>query len=449
MTTHQRSKLAAAARRLLAACIVLLHPVLLLAAPAAPDATYEVGTLKVEHYRGSGTPMIFIPSLGAGSWIWGGLDRRFAPAHPVYSVTLAGFDGRAPAAAPMIDKAVADLERLIEQQHLDHPILVGHSLGGFVAFRFATAHPDEVGGVVGVEGFPVFAPLVNADAAARERAAQALAGQLAGGGTPAAFRASMQAFLAARMNDPEQAARLADLAARSDPQAVSEYVLEMLPVDLRPELTRLKSPVLAIAAVNSYEKGSSVDDIRAFYSNMLANARQHRVVVIPDAKHFVMLDQPDAVYAAIDGFMRDAQGGDAGNRAGRGTAGAEAGPPSAAGAPEAERIRRMLAGRFDRPGMPLEAGPIVVAGDAALADWAQGDAGGRALLRRAPDGRWSIVLCGGRALQQAATLTQAGLPPAQARMLAERLAAAESTVAGETMARFERLNGIVHMDGGQ
>ncbi|MFM0649621.1 alpha/beta hydrolase [Paraburkholderia bryophila] len=221
-------------------------------------------------------------------------------------MTLAGIDGRPSAPAPVIEKVIADLARLIVQQHLDHPVLIGHSLGGYIGYRFAIEHPDLVGRLVAIEGFPVFPPLTNADVAGRRAAAQKLADALTGGGTPQAFHASMRDFLEARMNDPKEADRLAVLASRSDPKAVAEYILEMLPSDLRPDLVKLKAPVLEIVAANSYLKGSSESDIRAFYTSMLADAPQAKVVTVPDARHFVMLDQPDAVYQSIRQFLEDA-----------------------------------------------------------------------------------------------------------------------------------------------
>ncbi|KFG97975.1 hypothetical protein GQ56_0106740 [Burkholderia paludis] len=412
------------------------HPSTSLAAADGPATTLVVGTIKADKYDRaggrSGTPVIFIPSLGAGPWIWGGLDRRFASSHPVYTLTLAGLDGRPAASAPVIEKVVADLARLIVQQHLDRPVLIGHSLGGYIGYRFATEHPDLVGRLVAMEGFPVFPPLANADAATRRAAAQKLAGTFTEGGTPQAFLASMQGFLEARMNDSKEADRLATLASRSDPKAVAEYVLEMLPADLRPDLVKLKAPVLAIVAANSYRKGASESDIRAFYTGMLANAPQASVVIVPNARHFVMLDQPDAVYRSIRQFLQDTRTADAPH----------------APASDVSLIRQMLHDRFDNPDAPLTVGPIAVSGDAAIADWAQGATGGRALLRRR-QGQWSIMLCGGEALKETATLVQAGLAMPQATVLANDLAAMERTLSPAVLARFGHFAGLVHMDAKQ
>ncbi len=267
-----------------------------------PDAAIETGVIWAER-RGAGAPLIFIPGLAGGIWSWTEMVRRFAPTHTVYVLTLAGFDGRAAAAGPIIDRVVADAARLIAENQLERPLLVGHSLGGFIALRIGIEHPALIGGLVTVDGYPVFPPLADADQGVRRAAAERLSQPFAAQMDIGKFRAVLEAFFAARMNDPAQAAQAADHAARSDSGAVADYVMEMLPADLRPELGRLKAPLLALAAVNSYKSGLSEPEMRTFYAGLLANAPRASILLISDARHFAMKDQPEVVGAAIEGFL--------------------------------------------------------------------------------------------------------------------------------------------------
>jgi pimeloyl-ACP methyl ester carboxylesterase len=273
--------------------------------PTSPTATQRFESLGVQRYVGVGAPVILIPGLADGPWAWEGLDRRLAPAHPVFSLTLPGFDGQPMVPSPLIDRVIADLASLIVRSHIKRPILVGHSLGGFIAYRFAIEHPDLLGGLVSVEGFPVFPPLADADVAGRHQFAGKLAHDLAVGKSQSEFHDAMLTFLIARINDPAKATELADLAAHSDPKAVAEYLKEMLPGDLRPDLGKIKVPVLALVAMNSYKNGASEAEIRTFYSALLANVPQAQIEIIHHARHFVMVDQPAVVGEAIDGFLRE------------------------------------------------------------------------------------------------------------------------------------------------
>lgn len=100
---------------------------------------------------------------------------------------------------------------------------------------------------------------------------------------------------------------------------------------------------------------------------------------------------------------------------------------------------------FDRPETRLVAGPVAVHGDAAVADWTQGDLGGRALLRRRDTG-WHIVLCAGDGIRSEAGLLDAGLSADQAKQIAAELAADETVVSAGRLATMSAFKGVVRMD---
>lgn len=105
-------------------------------------------------------------------------------------------------------------------------------------------------------------------------------------------------------------------------------------------------------------------------------------------------------------------------------------------ADDAGAIRQLIARTYDKPDSKVVTDPIALAGDHAVADWLQGDMGGRALLRRTA-GQWQIVLCSGDALKSAKVLQESGVPASQARQLAERLAALERGLPHAVIARFD------------
>lgn len=113
---------------------------------------------------------------------------------------------------------------------------------------------------------------------------------------------------------------------------------------------------------------------------------------------------------------------------------------------DAASIGQLLRGMFDKPAEALSVGPVVVSGDHALADWAQGDMGGRALLRR-KRGAWAVTLCAGDAIKSSEALRTAGVPQPDAIHLAQALVSAESSLAPERVAMFSRFEGLVTMDG--
>jgi pimeloyl-ACP methyl ester carboxylesterase len=280
----------------------------------APRNVSTVGTLRVEAY-GSGSPaLIFIPGLACGSWAWDSAVATYAATHAVYVVTLAGFDGLPPPAGAPLDAADASLLRFITSAKLDRPIVIGHSLGGFLALRFATEHAALLRGVVAVDGTPVFPPLAQSTADERRAAAERIAAQL----TPLTreqFAAGERGLMPTLVSDPADADRLAALAAKSDPGATGAYAHDLYAADLRPQLTAATVPILEIAPVPktpaAFEAPSAATQTveqrsatyQRFYASLFPGAPNARVVTIADSLHFVQFDQPKALYDAVSAFI--------------------------------------------------------------------------------------------------------------------------------------------------
>ncbi|MEY3885632.1 MAG: hypothetical protein RIS87_1407 [Pseudomonadota bacterium] len=90
-------------------------------------------------------------------------------------------------------------------------------------------------------------------------------------------------------------------------------------------------------------------------------------------------------------------------------------------------IKTLISATYDKPNIKVETFPIAVVDDYALADWVQGQRGGRALLQRVK-GKWTIMACGADGLKNLQTLTEAGIPAATANNIITELTAVEKTV---------------------
>lgn len=115
------------------------------------------------------------------------------------------------------------------------------------------------------------------------------------------------------------------------------------------------------------------------------------------------------------------------------------------GLSDVEAIAAMQKAMFDSADNPLDMGPISVAGDYAVSGWAQGGAGGRALLRKTDSG-WAIHLCAGAGLKDAAELIKIGVPEHEAHQLAAQVAEAEAELPAETIALYDSFDGVMMID---
>ncbi len=279
-----------------------------------PKSVMTVGTMRVESY-GSGSPaLVFVPGLDCGSWVWDSAVRLYSGTHAVYVVTLAGFDGLPPPAKPGIDGADASLLELLTKHGIDRPVLIGHSLGGFLALRFGSEHSNLVRGIVAVDGTPVFIPLLASTPEQRLKIGDGFAAQLSS--------ISAQEFISGQLDvmskmvtDPAKAAQVAKLTGTSDAKATGAYARDLYVADIRPQLKTLTAPTLEIAPVPTkpapYEGPDAASKsltersaaYQSFYQSLFPGASNVKVVPIANSLHFVMIDQPGPLYDAITQFI--------------------------------------------------------------------------------------------------------------------------------------------------
>lgn len=118
--------------------------------------------------------------------------------------------------------------------------------------------------------------------------------------------------------------------------------------------------------------------------------------------------------------------------------------PAVAGDADAGAIRQLMMAQFDRPDSRLTVEPVTIHSDIAVTGWAQGDMGGRALLRRKGDG-WGLILCSGDALKEAKSLQHFGLSAEEADAMAKAVAEAEAQIDPTLVAKFSTFDGVMMM----
>jgi len=120
--------------------------------------------------------------------------------------------------------------------------------------------------------------------------------------------------------------------------------------------------------------------------------------------------------------------------------------PLLAGTPafanDAGTIRHLMMAQFDTSESRLTVEPVTVHRSIAVAGWAQGDVGGRALLRRLGS-EWRLVLCSGDTLKEAKLLQQFGLNAEEAERLVNAVVDAETKLDPALVAKFSTFDGIV------
>src|ERR1700675_952234 len=110
---------------------------------------------------GKGQPMILIPGFASSGKTWDSTVARYKDRFECHVLTLAGFAGEPRIEAPFLETVRRDLATYIQKKKMNKPVIVGHSLGGFMALWLAEKEPDLVGPLVIVDSLPFLAAVMQ------------------------------------------------------------------------------------------------------------------------------------------------------------------------------------------------------------------------------------------------------------------------------------------------
>jgi pimeloyl-ACP methyl ester carboxylesterase len=256
---------------------------------------------------GSGPDVILIPGLVSSREVFRAEADRLKATHRVHLIQLAGFAGSpwSHGDGAFVEPAVEELARYIRETGLDHPAVIGHSLGGFSALMLAQRHPDLVGRAMSVDSLPFFSALYGPTAtpeSARPFADQAAAALL--GADDAQFRAGQAQGAAGFSRDPATQALTVDWAMASDRHAMAAAMRDIMTTDLRPGLAAMTLPVWAIYASDA-DGGVPAAMADAMWNREYAGLPGVKLIRVDGSRHFIMADQPARFAELVDQFLAD------------------------------------------------------------------------------------------------------------------------------------------------
>jgi pimeloyl-ACP methyl ester carboxylesterase len=288
--------------------------------------TAESGTLGGVVRAGTGAQaMILIPGLGFGGSVYSEFMNAHADRYRMYAVTLPGFGGTAAPPCPSektsfgeqtwTNAALSAIEKLIEDENIQNPIIVGHWLTGTqLALRLALKHPEKVKAVVILAGSARFVPVNTANAPAQMTLEQRVAGvdrYLA----PRWFKTVTREtwddnnFLPGDYAvNPVCGLRRWREAADPKLHVWVRYLCEFFAQDISLEMDRVTVPTLILRpGLEGIYHDPGKNYMEAYchksWEGHVAGNPSITVKSIPDARVFLWLDQPEAVHGTIADFL--------------------------------------------------------------------------------------------------------------------------------------------------
>jgi pimeloyl-ACP methyl ester carboxylesterase len=256
---------------------------------------------------GHGRPVILIPGLSCPGEVWEGTVAHYKDNYQLHVISLAGFAGLPRVPGPFLETAREAIAAYARKNKLDHPVIVGHSLGGFLALDIAIHYPDLPGKLVIVDSYPMMAGIMDPTMTAEK--AKAAAEQMRKGMEQQSqdmYERTTKSGMFTRpmVTKDSDLDRVIAWSLKSDRTAVTDSMSELFAADLRDHVARIKVPVLVMGAWIGYkEYGATHDTIEASLRTQYAKLEGVRIAVTDTARHFIMWDDPNWMFAQMDRFL--------------------------------------------------------------------------------------------------------------------------------------------------
>lgn len=296
-------------------CVVLCAAVTALAQETPPPATNPItdyGLGDVVRVGSGPIPMIIIPGYTCDASSFAEYAQRNSSKYTMHIVTLAGFGGTpAPklpdisrGGTPWIDQAASGVMKMLFAEQIDKPIIMGHSLGGMIAMRLYEENPRLFRAAVCIDAMPLFPPLNTGETIEDRRRQVKLMRRNLEAMPEEEYRKAQRHSIMLLAADQTRAEQIVQTAARIPKNVSVHWLYEISSLDLRTAASRIKKPILLLAAVTpgNAPQMQSVRDIWRSVSGSIPGAE---LVLFEQTRHFIMYDRPEQMDAAIDKFIRE------------------------------------------------------------------------------------------------------------------------------------------------
>jgi 3-oxoadipate enol-lactonase len=245
---------------------------------------------------GEGEPLLLIPGLGGNCRVWDPIAPQLANDFSLILVDNRGLGRSTPKRKPRtLADYSADLAELLDKLQLDRAHVLGLSLGGIIAQRFAIDHPSRVDRLALVSCTDKFSAYLLRITALLGHSLRRFPRKV--------FVQMMELLCTAPLYldaNVEQIDREADLRVKSGvpARAIGTQLRALLRSEVPADDYRITAPTLVVA-------GEHDALIPNCYARLMADKiPDSRFVLIPGAGHNPMVEMPDVVLPLIARFLR-------------------------------------------------------------------------------------------------------------------------------------------------
>lgn len=251
---------------------------------------------KVEKTGQGNQSIIFIPGFASSGDVWNETRSQFEKDYTCYTLTMAGFAGVPPQPGASFKNWEKSIAQYIMDQHIEKPIVVGHSMGGGLALALAADYPDLLKKIVIVDALPCLAAMQNPSFKAKENNDCSPMVDKMMEMTPEQFYQMQKMTIPGLVADTSKQAMIVSWSVKSDRKTFGEMYCDFMNTDLREKIKNIKCPSLIL--LESYFK-----NFEPAMNEQYKNLKDADIQYADKGLHFIMYDDKEWYLKELQNFI--------------------------------------------------------------------------------------------------------------------------------------------------
>jgi len=257
---------------------------------------------------GNGAPILMIPGLSSSGDVWDQSVEELKGRYQCHVVTLPGFAGQPAIEGENFLVTVGnELITYLKREKLEKPVILGHSLGGFLSLYIGSKEPEIASKLIIVDALPFFGAQQNPSATpeSMKEMASMMKTNIAMQ-TPEQYEAMQPRMLKTMMKSDSDVETVMEWGRKSHTATVAQAMYELYQIDLRQDISEIKVPTMVLGAWIGYKDfGVSREMTLRSFELQYKNLQGVRIEMSDEGKHFIMWDDPDFFFTKVKSFLNE------------------------------------------------------------------------------------------------------------------------------------------------
>ncbi|BAV06429.1 Pimeloyl-ACP methyl ester carboxylesterase [Filimonas lacunae] len=248
---------------------------------------------------GKGSPILLFPGFACTGDLWQGVTSELSKHYECHIFTFAGFGDVPPIGKPWLPNIKDSVIKYVNNHKIYGATIIGHSLGGTLGLWLAATEPAMFKKIIVVDALPCTGALMMPGYKSENIVYDNPYSKKIREMDSAAFLEMAKQQTAYIMLNKEKKSQVVEWIMKADRSTYVDGYVDLLKLDLRADLTKIKIPVVILAA--TYPNKAAIEKN---YNEQYANLNEKTIYYADNAAHFIMYDQPEWFLSKITESLR-------------------------------------------------------------------------------------------------------------------------------------------------